>query len=64
MTIGGFHVAYQVAVQTFFGAPADRASGAAIVLHAISFVPVSLLGILFMAREGLTLHGAQELAKR
>ncbi len=62
--IGGFHVAYQVAVQTFFGAPADRASGAAIVLHAISFVPVSLLGILFMAREGLTLHGAQELAKR
>ena len=62
--IGGFHVAYQVAVQTFFGAPADRASGAAIVLHAISFVPVSLLGIVFMAREGLTLHGAQELAKR
>lgn len=62
--IGGFHVAYQVAVQTFFGAPGDRASGAAIVLHAISFVPVSLLGIVFMAREGLTLHGAQELAKR
>lgn len=62
--IGGFHVAYLVAVQTFFAAPADRASGAAIVLHAISFVPVSLLGIVFMAREGLTLHGAQELAKR
>ena len=62
--IGGFHVAYQVAVQTFFGAPADRASGAAIVLHAISFVPVSLLGIVFMAREGLTLHSAKEIAKR
>ena len=62
--IGGFHVAYQIAVQTFFGAPADRASGAAILLHAISFLPVSLLGIAFMAREGLTLHGAQELAKR
>jgi uncharacterized protein (TIRG00374 family) len=62
--IGGFHVAYQVAVQTFFGATPDRAAGAAIVLHAISFVPVSLLGIIFMAREGLTLHSAQELAKR
>ena len=62
--IGGFHVAYQVAVQTFFGAPPDRASGAAIVLHAISFVPVSLLGVVFMAREGLTLHSAQELAKQ
>ena len=27
--IGGFHAAYQFAVQTFFGAPADRAVGAA-----------------------------------
>jgi uncharacterized protein (TIRG00374 family) len=62
--VGGFHVAYQVAVQTFFNAPADRAAGAAIVLHAISFVPVSLLGIVFMAREGITLQRAQELAKR
>ena len=62
--IGGFHVAYQIAVQTFFGAPPDRASGAAIVLHAISFLPVSFLGVIFMAREGLTLQRAQELAKR
>ena len=62
--IGGFHVAYQIAVQTFFGAPPDSASGAAIVLHAISFLPVSLLGVIFMAREGLTLQRAQELAKR
>ena len=42
--IGGFHLAYQFAVTTFFGANADRAAGAAIVLHAISFVPVTLLG--------------------
>lgn len=62
--IGGFHAAYQIAVQTFFGAPADRAIGAAIVLHAISFVPVTLLGIIFMAREGLTLAGARRLAER
>ena len=62
--IGGFHVAYQVAVQTFFNAPGDRASGAAIVLHAISFVPVSVVGVVFMARDGLTLQRAQELAKR
>ena len=37
--IGGFHAAYQIAVQMFFGAPPDRAFGAAIVLHAISFLP-------------------------
>jgi uncharacterized protein (TIRG00374 family) len=61
--IGGFHTAYQIAVQTFFGAPDDRAIGGAVVLHAISFVPVTLLGIVFMAREGLTLARARQLAQ-
>ena len=61
--IGGFHAAYQIAVQTFFGAPDDRAVGAAILLHAISFVPVTLLGIVFMAGEGLTFGGARSLAE-
>jgi len=60
--IGGFHAAYQIAVQTFFGVPDDRAVGAAIVLHAVSFVPVTLLGLVFMAREGMTFQNAQELA--
>lgn len=62
--VGGFHAAYQIAVQTFFGATDDRAVGAAIVLHAISFLPVTLLGIVFMMREGLTLAGAQALAQQ
>jgi uncharacterized membrane protein YbhN (UPF0104 family) len=60
--IGGFHAAYQIAVQTFFAAPTDRAVGGAIVLHAISFLPVTALGIFFMAREGITLAGARALA--
>jgi uncharacterized protein (TIRG00374 family) len=61
--VGGFHLAYQIAAEVFFGAPAERAVGAAIVLHAISFVPVTLLGIYFMAREGLTLAGARRMAE-
>lgn len=61
--VGGFHAAYQFAVGEFFGAPADRAIGAAIVLHAISFVPVTLLGIVFMMREGLTLASARKMAE-
>lgn len=60
--IGGFHAAYQIAVHTFFGAPGDRAVGAAIVLHAISFVPVTLVGIALMAREGVTLSVARDMA--
>jgi uncharacterized protein (TIRG00374 family) len=62
--IGGFHLAYQFAVTTFFRADADRAAGAAIVLHAISFLPVTLLGGVFMMREGLTLAGARRMAER
>jgi uncharacterized protein (TIRG00374 family) len=61
--IGGFHTFFQIAVQAFFGAPHDRAVGAAIVLHAISFVPVTILGLIFMVGEGLTLAGVQRLAK-
>ncbi len=60
--VGGFHAAYQFAVGEFFNVPADRAIGAAIVLHAISFVPVTLLGIAFMMREGLTLSSARQMA--
>jgi glycosyltransferase 2 family protein len=60
--VGGFHAAYQIAVQSFFAAPDDRAVGAAIVLHGVSFVPVTLLGLVFMARDGLTLSRAQALA--
>jgi hypothetical protein len=61
--IGGFHAAFQFAVQTFFAAPDDRAIGAAIVLHAISFVPVTLAGIVFMAQEGLTLARARTMVE-
>jgi hypothetical protein len=60
--VGGFHAAYQFAVTEFFTAPFDRAIGAAIVLHALSFVPVTLIGLAFMAREGLTFGRAREIA--
>ena len=61
--IGGFHAMYQITVTTFFAVPTDRAVGAAIVLHAISFVPVTLLGLAFMAREGLSLTRMREMAE-
>jgi glycosyltransferase 2 family protein len=60
--IGGFHAAYRIAVVTFFGVPEATAVGAAIVLHAVSFVPVTLLGLIFMAREGLSLARMREMA--
>ena len=60
--IGGFHKFYQIAVVSFYHASTEKAIGAAVVLHAISFVPVTLLGIFFMLQEGLTLGGMRRLA--
>ena len=60
--VGGFHEAYRIGAVSFFHVPNDRAVGAAIVLHAISFVPVTILGIVFMAQEGLTLGRMRRLA--
>ena len=60
--VGSYHEAYRFGVTTFFGAPNDRAVAAAIVAHAISFVPVVLLGVVFMAQDGLSVGGLKDLA--
>ena len=46
---------------TFFRAPGDAAVAAAIVTHAISYVPVVLTGIVFMAQDGLSVGRLQAL---
>jgi hypothetical protein len=60
--VGGFHQAYRIGATAFFGAANDRAVGAAIVLHAVSFVPVTILGAIFMAQEGLSLSRMKSIA--
>lgn len=55
--IGGFHEAYRLGATGFFGADNDTAVGAAIVLHAISVLPVTIAGLLFMVQDGLKLGG-------
>lgn len=62
--VGGFHEAYRVATTVFYGAPNDVAIGAAIVLHAISFGPVVLVGLVFMTQEGLSFGGMRDLAEQ
>ena len=60
--IGGFHAAYQIGVTAFYAVPNDQAVGAALVLHAVSFVPVTLLGVVYMAQDGLNLSRIRRLA--
>ncbi len=59
---GGFHYMYKVAVMQYFGATADAAAAAAILLHLVSFVPVAVLGLLFMWQDGLSLGGLKQMA--
>ncbi len=61
--VGGYHEAYRFAVTSFFHAPNDRAVAAALVVHAISFVPVVLLAVVFMAQDGLSVGRLQEMAR-
>jgi len=62
--VGGFHEAYRVAATAFFGADNDHAVGAAIVLHAVGFVPTLVAGAWLMAREGLSLTHLGAEARR
>ncbi len=61
--VGGFEAMYQAAVTRFFGASDDRAVAAALVLHAVSTLPVAIVGVIFMAREGLTLGRLREIGE-
>jgi uncharacterized protein (TIRG00374 family) len=58
---GGFHVMYKLAVMQYFGGTADVAAAAAILLHLVSFVPVAVLGLLFMWQDGVTFSGLKEM---
>jgi uncharacterized protein (TIRG00374 family) len=60
--VGSYHEAYRWAVTSFFQADNDTAVAAAIVVHAISFIPVVLVGILYMAQDGLSVGGLKALA--
>jgi uncharacterized protein (TIRG00374 family) len=53
--VGGFHEFFRIGAAVFYGVDNDRAVGAALVLHAATFVPVTLLGGLFMMQDGLDL---------
>jgi uncharacterized protein (TIRG00374 family) len=61
--VGGFHYFYRLGVMAFYGASSDRAVGAAIVLHAVSFVPVTLVGLVFLAQEGMSLSRVGAIAR-
>jgi len=53
--VGSYHFMYQLAVTSIFGTSRDLAAAAAIVTHAVSFLPISVLGVVYLAQDGWTL---------
>jgi glycosyltransferase 2 family protein len=53
-TVGGFHAFYRAALTEAYGVDNDVAAAAGIASHALSNLPVLILGLAFLGREGLT----------
>lgn len=54
--VGGYHAAVAYALTGFYGVAAAPAAAAALVTHAIAFVPVTVAGVALLAGSGLTLR--------
>ena len=53
--VGGFHESYRLALTQAYGVDVHTAVAAGLVLHALSNLPVLVLGLYWLGREGLTL---------
>ncbi len=62
--VGGYHEAYLISLTQAFGVDRQAAAAAAIACHAISTLPVLVLGLVFLAREGLSLGQVAHLADK
>ena len=52
--VGSYHGAVLIGMTTLLGLSPDLAAGYAIVSHAVAFVPSTSIGLVLLAREGLT----------
>ena len=62
--LGSYHVAVQLALTDVYGIGRDTASGVALLAHAISFIPITLIGITLFAVSRVRARSVVELAER
>lgn len=60
--VGGFHAAYLLALTQVYAVDKETAAAAGIAAHALSNLPVLILGLAFLGREGLTVRRMAEMA--
>jgi hypothetical protein len=61
--IGGYHAVLQVGLVDIYGLPAGPAALAILLSHAVSYVPVSVLGAAGLSRRGLSWKKAVRMAE-
>jgi len=61
---GGFHKATQIGLTQFFGVELGRATGYAIVYHAICFLPITIIGLLCLPAFGVSLRQVDRLTSQ
>ena len=59
--VGSFHLATELALVALWGVSAEQAVGYAIVCHAMVFVPVTVIGLALLSREGLSMRNFEQL---
>jgi uncharacterized protein (TIRG00374 family) len=53
--VGGYHTAVAYALTGFYGVSKNTAAAFALVSHALSFVPITLIGLVFLVAGGFSL---------
>lgn len=59
--VGSFHKAAQLALVGMWGVDNDVAVAYAIISHAVAFIPLAIIGLVVMLREGLTLGAIEHM---
>lgn len=61
--VGGYHLACQIGLTRFFHIPADQAGAVAVVSQLINFAPITILGLIFFWKEGLSAGKLTEMTE-
>ena len=61
--VGGFHAFYRAALTEAYGVDSDAAAAAGIASHALTNLPVLLLGLAFLGREGLSVSKVANMSE-